>query len=1031
MPIVPLSPRGEVSPQPIPDIAPHVPAAGDISLFGGNRSRDLQAAGQNLGQASDSLFALYERTAREANDIRVQDLTNRFLDGRRAILQSYSSQTGADAIAGADAASANLTSLKDEVFGQTANGNQRQRLAPILDAHLAASTADVTRHAVAQQEVYSRGVATKAIETSRAEAIADPSLMDHAVLRAEGAARALHAGQPPEAIESGARNAGGSVIAGVIGDRLARNDPMGVMLFKRYADRLDPSDRHTLGAAVETLSNSIAAATWLRDRGAGLRTPAPTGDAALDAVNAASASTAAPLPVTSSAGRLLDEDGIVGTRERLDEIDNHGRALTALNQREFAANPTRLRANQAAIDIDIARSRATVKADADTVYADLRQHLTTGGPNGGTAVTPPPATIMSRLTDEQQDAVIAKINRAIIGIKTRTDPQTFYAIRQGLTGDNADERQRWASKNLVQFMGRLSDEDFAALEKLQMIVRSNDGGAQQSLQLITRMADQALWTAGIDPTPRPDAAPGSDAAQAARFHRALQDELSALESSKDRTATAMEAYGIVKGLKDKTIKSGWLKVSDRAASPTALSDIPLVDDAFRRDGTQLAQAEPPARPTQNGFRIIGLPEDFESFRRQMEEYRRREADEQAVAGIGGAPGAPTTEPYPGSPEHETADAQARAIVAQQDAEGTGGQGGPQTGPPPGSPEHLGEEAEARKLDENAWNKLGFFQQLGVAFERLDEESKKRGATLEADSKARHLETFLELQRRRDSGDDLGVREKQYLLKNRNVASDLAGAVRRIIEAQRRLDALPMSDPLRRLFEASSPAEVGRLLRENPGEIAKAIGIESVPALTVGLIAMAALGPVGGAVALTGTSGIDGYAKGLVGALARAGIDISNADALTRALQDKGLMERVRNDATTAGAIEGGATALLSMAGPIAKAVKSVSKSGAGRVTVYRVEGTPNARFAINEQGHVMIEPGSNAIWLNFGRERRAINYFNRKVAAGLPGPRLKSFEVDSRFLDELRSAAIPERLAKKSPSAPIISRDPYPDQFGI
>jgi hypothetical protein len=61
-----------------------------------------------------------------------------------------------------------------------------------------------------------------------------------------------------------------------------------------------------------------------------------------------------------------------------------------------------------------------------------------------------------------------------------------------------------------------------------------------------------------------------------------------------------------------------------------------------------------------------------------------------------------------------------------------------------------------------------------------------------------------------------------------------------------------------------------------GCYARAIGIESVPALTLSLVAMAALGPVGGAVTLTGTSGLDGYAKGLVGALARAGIDVSNA-----------------------------------------------------------------------------------------------------------------------------------------------------------
>ena len=113
----------------------------------------------------------------------------------------------------------------------------------------------------------------------------------------------------------------------------------------------------------------------------------------------------------------------------------------------------------------------------------------------------------------------------------------------------------------------------------------------------------------------------------------------------------------------------------------------------------------------------------------------------------------------------------------------------------------------------------------------------------------------------------------------------------------------MSDPLRQLFEAPTVADIGRLLREHPSAIARAIGVESLPALTVSLMAMAALGPVGGAVALTGTSGLDGYAKGLIGALARAGVDVSNAEDLYRALQNAALMERVRKDATTDGAVD--------------------------------------------------------------------------------------------------------------------------------
>ena len=83
MPIVRAYPVGEISPRPLPDVAPIVPAAGDLALFGGNRARDLQLAGQQIGQASNALFALYERQAQAANDTRVQDLNDRFINGKR------------------------------------------------------------------------------------------------------------------------------------------------------------------------------------------------------------------------------------------------------------------------------------------------------------------------------------------------------------------------------------------------------------------------------------------------------------------------------------------------------------------------------------------------------------------------------------------------------------------------------------------------------------------------------------------------------------------------------------------------------------------------------------------------------------------------------------------------------------------------------------------------------------------------------------------------------------------------------------
>lgn len=108
-----------------------------------------------------------------------------------------------------------------------------------------------------------------------------------------------------------------------------------------------------------------------------------------------------------------------------------------------------------------------------------------------------------------------------------------------------------------------------------------------------------------------------------------------------------------------------------------------------------------------------------------------------------------------------------------------------------------------------------------------------------------------------------------------------------------------------------------------------------------------------------------------------------------------------------------------------------AETAAPRVTVFRVEGTPNARFSIDELDNVGLEPGNKTIWLNFGQEGRAMSYLDRKVVEGLPDAHLKSFEVDARYLDEIRSTAVPESLARRSPGSPIISRDPFPDQYGL
>jgi hypothetical protein len=65
--------------------------------------------------------------------------------------------------------------------------------------------------------------------------------------------------------------------------------------------------------------------------------------------------------------------------------------------------------------------------------------------------------------------------------------------------------------------------------------------------------------------------------------------------------------------------------------------------------------------------------------------------------------------------------------------------------------------------------------------------------------------------------------------------------------------------------------------------------------------------------LTGSSGLEGYANGLIGALDEEGVDVSDPEELADALQDKELMERVRAKATSESMIQAG-TALAGMLG---------------------------------------------------------------------------------------------------------------------
>ncbi|MBI2685207.1 MAG: RHS repeat protein [Acidobacteria bacterium] len=100
-------------------------------------------------------------------------------------------------------------------------------------------------------------------------------------------------------------------------------------------------------------------------------------------------------------------------------------------------------------------------------------------------------------------------------------------------------------------------------------------------------------------------------------------------------------------------------------------------------------------------------------------------------------------------------------------------------------------------------------------------------------------------------------------------------------------------------------------------------------------------------------------------------------------------------------------------------------------TVFRVEGAANTRLGIGPNGSVSIE-GSNMLFLNFGQEGRAQQFLQHRVAQGTDAAQIKSFEVPTSFLQDLRKSAVPESLARQNPNAPIrVDATKAPDQFGL
>ncbi|WP_262796978.1 contact-dependent inhibition toxin CdiA [Enterobacter quasiroggenkampii] len=103
------------------------------------------------------------------------------------------------------------------------------------------------------------------------------------------------------------------------------------------------------------------------------------------------------------------------------------------------------------------------------------------------------------------------------------------------------------------------------------------------------------------------------------------------------------------------------------------------------------------------------------------------------------------------------------------------------------------------------------------------------------------------------------------------------------------------------------------------------------------------------------------------------------------------------------------------------------------VTVYRVEGVPNTRVLIGEKGQVTIT-GETTLYLNFGDKARAQEFLQKRISQNMEGATIKTFEVPTSVLNDLRNSAVKENVARlpENKGKPVIA-DPTKadDQYGI
>ena len=244
--------------------------------------------------------------------------------------------------------------------------------------------------------------------------------------------------------------------------------------------------------------------------------------------------------------------------ERLDK------ALTVLRQRKALAEE----AYSAQLKVDTEKAwQIAITPDA----AGLRP----------TSIDAIPPALWVKLTPQSQEALTRQFAHNLKGTQITTDQSVWYEVQRGLSSDDPNVRQQWAKKNLLEYRGSLSPQDFQELAKMQGAISKGDpDGHLTAVRSVNQLVDDTLRKLNIDPTPKESASPTSDAAKAAKFRRAVQDQLTALEVVQAKKATPEQTQQIIDAMtKEIVTGKGWLFDSKKRRFEVTIEDVPAEEKA--------------------------------------------------------------------------------------------------------------------------------------------------------------------------------------------------------------------------------------------------------------------------------------------------------------------------------------------------------------------------------------------------------------------------------------------------------------------